>query len=697
MNENFNENGSTTMEPEKKSFLDIPPRLNIISKENFEKRTRDVFSLICDSIGKSFGPFGAPTLIYNYPDSHVTKDGYTIMSNLSMDASHSLLDVTIKGMIEEICGRLNYTVGDGTTSAVVATDSIYQSYMHYRDQLTSQNILPRDILRKFKTVKDMITEEISKYVTQIRSDDPDVLRENIRKVVNVSSNGDTVMTDYVSDLYKELMCPSITAITAPDGITKTEIINGYKFQLYLADRMYINSDNQTLNLQEADVLIFDYAVDDVTYENIIKPMNAVCRARGRKLIVAAIRYDETTLATKIARELNAEHSKTNDINLVITVYKALSAMDRLLINDFAILCNTQIITRKLALGIIEDIRQGKTIDDLFNTDIREIPGLMLGSYNPATHQGKLYRYGDTIPEGYDRMVPSIENPFLLGYVGECSLGLKYSIFNKFFYNTAKYYTILDEARAKLEEVTKKYARLGTFNLEVSQAQNRYYSLLLRMGIIYVGFDSELSRGLELDAVEDDIKAAASAFDHGIISGCNVTLSKAIDDVMQKTDPSSIEYLLLSIIKKGFADVYKKVLSNGYVDSVLLHLSPSALSSKEETLDTIFDSCLAYVSDNSDLYADGDIDALFPSRSDLIKAIEAVFETKGCEEDITFFDIIVAYSIQTNMAFDVTTRQFTHDIVNSAETDRQILAATTDLIALLITGNQVIVTQRHNFN
>ena len=49
------------------------------------------------------------------------------MKNLSMNASESILDQAIADMAADICGRLNYSVGDGTTSAVIATNSIYKN------------------------------------------------------------------------------------------------------------------------------------------------------------------------------------------------------------------------------------------------------------------------------------------------------------------------------------------------------------------------------------------------------------------------------------------------------------------------------------------------------------------------------------------------------------------------------------------
>ena len=126
------------------------PMINVISKEDFEDRIEKVFHILWKTLAKSFGPYGAPTMIYNYPWSHVTKDGFTIMKNLSMDVSETIVDQAIANMASDICGRLNYSVGDGTTSAVIATNSIYRKYMSIRESLKQKFVLPRDICCKLQ-------------------------------------------------------------------------------------------------------------------------------------------------------------------------------------------------------------------------------------------------------------------------------------------------------------------------------------------------------------------------------------------------------------------------------------------------------------------------------------------------------------------------------------------------------------------
>ena len=83
------------------------PKINVINNDEFEKRVEKVFHILWETLSKSFGPYGAPTIICNYPFRHITKDGYTIMKNLSFNAAETNVDQAIADMAGDICGRLN--------------------------------------------------------------------------------------------------------------------------------------------------------------------------------------------------------------------------------------------------------------------------------------------------------------------------------------------------------------------------------------------------------------------------------------------------------------------------------------------------------------------------------------------------------------------------------------------------------------
>lgn len=691
---NFNnevESVSEQMQKDEEILFKKEPRLNVISKETYEERSRKVFHLLWKTLAKSFGPYGAPTLIFNYPYSHVTKDGFTIMKNLSMDASDQLVDQSIANMASDICGRLNYSVGDGTTSAVIATNSIYQNYLKHKERFEKNLIMPRDIMKAFNDVKIDIIDRLHNYVKSIRSDDENELYENIHKVVYISSNADEVMSDNIASLYKELKFPGISCELSADGVTRSRLIKGYNYDMVLNDRLYINSDDNTMKINGADVIIFSVKVTKDIYKNILVPLNEQCRMRGRKLIVCASMYDETALGQTIRRDLTNEYNKTKDINMVLCTYKAVSDHTRKLAEDFAMLANTIIIDRELKASIEKQIDEGANIIDIFNIDRRdEIPNLVCVGIDVPNNGAA--RYINSSKPDYIEEFRVADNAIRLGYVGKASIGLNKSLFEEFYYNENRYNAVIKEAESLLKEAEDKYKKLGTFNLVVNQAQQRYYSLKLNMGSIEVGADSDLSQKLLKDAVDDAIKAAASAFDHGVIKGCNTDMIRSIINTKNeyanldwKEESKKELYLtVMDILLDGFKDVYRTVLSNAFPDKVIERMSNSYSDAKKSVTE-IF---------HKDIFET----LVKEYNEEIVKNIveEVIWEHLNTKMECTLHDLLIGISSRTGMVFDVSTKEFSNDIINSTQTDEEILIATIDLIALLITGNQMLITQKHNF-
>ena len=477
-------------------------------------------------------------------------------------------------------------------------------------------------------------------------------------------------------MYGTLGAPAISCMLAPDGITKKRLIEGYRYDLALNDRLYINSDDNTMALNDTDIIIFATKVSKNTYEYILKPLNLESRKRGRHLIVAAPSYDEMALQQVIAVDLNNEYRQRHDVNLVLTTYRAISAHTRKLINDFAILTNTMVIDRALETAIIDKVASGIPIFQVINIDGRDIPNLKCIATD-GEHVATFIKGEDELPEGYttiNEAFPLDENSIDLGYVKRCSLGLKTSHFTDLVYDENRYRAVLAEAKSDLEEKEKKYQKLGTFNIEVSQAQDRLYALNLKMGIIEVGGDTELSQKLSKDAVDDAVRAAASAFNHGVIHGCNTDLILSIKELYnEESDP--VNKILIKILEKGFIDVYKTVISNAFEDERVKDANSlyNWFIDRGIEFDDVFDSTVVkYVID--DMLEDED--------------------TK--KNGISIHEFIINCSLRTNTVFDISKFRYSSDVINSAQTDEEVLKATIDLISLLISGNQMVITQKHNF-
>ncbi len=651
------------------SMFETEPHINIIDKERFNDRVNTVFSILYQSLVKSFGPGGAGTFVSIYPKYYNTKDGFTIMKNIAFDKK---LDQVICDMVMDICSRLNFTVGDGTTTAVIATKSIYESYLNSKDTFEKMNLLPRDIMARLDSLKDQILNRIDQKAIPIRSYDPEVLAYNIRKVVWVSSNGNEEITNMVSDLYKELLYPAISVTLAKDGKMKTKIISGYNMDISLTDKLYINNDDNTMVLNGANVIIFDHKVTKSTYTNILRPLNRESLLRGKHLICIAPYYDEVALQGVIRTDLLAEYNKKKDANLVLTVCKN-KGSEKIRLEDLALLLNTQIITTHGELELVTAMETtGTEILSLFDLDNREIEGLPV-AYAVDSEHLRLENYhkdNEKKPFSYN---PD-GNTIRVGYADDIIIGLNESTFSGFYYDEEEYKKRLNIARAELEEIQRKVESNGTFSFDLVAKQDRLYALGLKTGAIEVGASSEISQSYIKDMVDDAVKAAASAYNNGVVLGCNVTMSSILQDMVSHTE-DELDKTLLEILLNGFKSVYKSVINNVFEDIPILP-NDVIVEDTDEFREKVFNSVLNTLRKNT------------PCTN-----IKFDFEDfKKVSTDCTsIHDVLTDMSITNEVVVDLGNHgEFSKLIINSSETDKEILKAVVDLLSLLITGNQMVI-------
>ena len=602
--EDTKETGCSCHKSEEKHEVLDPVELNVISKDTFEEAARQVFDSYSETLAKSFGPYGAPTLIYRHPFSHVTKDGYTIATSLSTNVAKTYTNQAIANMMTEICGRMNTAVGDGTTTAIVATNSIYRSYLEKKAWFESKGVMPRNILATFESQKKKIHEQLLKHSKPIHVDlpvmDEDEMVSYIRDVVNISDNGDDTITDTLASLYKKFGMPCITCDKSVDGIEKVEVVEGYRAPFFITDKMYINSDDKTMQLDEADVLVFTCKITENIYDSIVLPTLQISEAMGRHLVMVCPSVDEVLLDRVIAPRLTAEYKQRHDNSLVICCYKAANSYQRKAIEDFAMLCHTEPISRATASAMIQATSPKVAMpgSNEANTPAEYNMYELLGFYRTwcptmyvqvglngermslkilqhlqdldsekkmilAAKEANILVPGCPVRVNEDNEAVIVDEPTILdiGYCKDLELGEKSSIVRTFFYDAAMYELHLREAEDNLREVENKYKKLGTFNLEITKAQERLFSLGLQLAHIEVGGDSELAIGMRKDVYDDAIKAAASAYKYGIINGCNVSTIMAIEELLSSDSLTGIDKEILVLIQDGFIYTYKTVLNN----------------------------------------------------------------------------------------------------------------------------------------
>lgn len=636
----------------------------VLDKDEFEKRIVPVMKEAGSILAKSFGKYGSNTFIGSGVHAMATKDGYTIAKYLSARDELDKIDSMIYNMMRTPCDRINNIVGDGTTTAFISTESIYNSYIEVREELKKLNFVPKDIIEVFIKIRDMIIEGIQKKAIKIDINDEHALADSIYKVLFISTNGDEEISQMISDMYRELKYPSIQVEMSLDGSNHKKIIDGYQLQVVTADGIYINADNEICNIKDADVLIFDLKITAEVYNTILKPINDKCKIRGRRLVVIATQYDDVAMEGLIASDLRSEYRVEGIINMVLCTASAKGSDDKKRLSDLAMLLNTSIINQSIKEMGFESIND---IVNAFDVDKRGIPGIIIYDNNSLfVDDGQSNRVSDAM--------------IRVGFCHECELGRKdKSIFRGFHYNTKAYNQHTIEAREDLERVRAKYESMGIFNTEIATKQERLYSLGLKVGIIEIGGDSDLMQKFLKDKVVDGVKAAASAYHHGLIQGCNVTTLQVLHDlrpiIFDEYGKDSIELIIHNIFYNGFKDVYKTVLKNMCEDERLPG-NPAIDEDAKAKRSKVFIHVKNHMRQTKNSFDIFD--------SELLR--DAII-SYGAN---TVHEAIINYSILSGKVFDLNKKEFNTDVVNSTQTDIEVLKAVTDLIALLISGNQLVL-------
>lgn len=254
--------------------MEYQPKEIYFSEEGRQKLVQGVIKM-SKAVKSTLGPSGNPVLIesINHTNSiTVTKDGVTVAK--SIDLIDPVENLAVR-MMKQAADKTATSAGDGTTTAIVLTESLVLNGLEH----ITPELNRIDVLR-------YMGEMGSKVVEKLRSEAKRVTSKMIGEVAALSANNDPAIGKIIANAYKSVGRNGIVTIEkSQTSDTYLETTKGFMFDRGYTSHLFINDHKRDeCIMDDAFVLVADLEISNVLQlESILKPIVQ----EGKKLLIIA--------------------------------------------------------------------------------------------------------------------------------------------------------------------------------------------------------------------------------------------------------------------------------------------------------------------------------------------------------------------------------------------------------------------------
>ncbi len=310
---------------------------------------------LSDAVKITLGPRGRNVLIeksWGAPTS--TKDGVTVAKAIDLqDKFHNLG----AQMVKEVASKTSDVAGDGTTTATVLAQAIFNSGL----KLVAAGANPMELKRGIEKGVAAITERLSKNSRRVRG------KEEITQVGTVSSNGDTTIGEMIAEAMEKVGKEGVITVEEAKSIETTlEVVEGMQFDRGFLSPYFV-TDTERMEAVQEDPFILIHEKKISNMRDLVPLLEAVARS-GKGLLLIAEDIEGEALATLVVNKIRG--------TLNVTAVKAPGFGDRrkAMLDDIAILTNGKCISEDLGIKLenvtLQDLgRATRIVLDRDNTTI----------------------------------------------------------------------------------------------------------------------------------------------------------------------------------------------------------------------------------------------------------------------------------------------------------------------------------------
>ncbi len=224
--------------------------------------------------------FGAPT---------VTKDGVTVAKEIELEDSYENMGAQ---MVKEVASKTSDTAGDGTTTATILAESIYDEGLKNVTAGANPIAMQRGINQAVRAV----VEELGKMSKKIKD------RKEIAQVASIASNNDPEIGNMIAEAMEKVGKDGVITVEEGKSLeTTVDWVEGMQFDKgYISPHFITSPDDMSCVLEDAFILVHEKKISAI--KDLVPLLEKIAQA-GKPILFIAEDIEGEALATLVINKL----------------------------------------------------------------------------------------------------------------------------------------------------------------------------------------------------------------------------------------------------------------------------------------------------------------------------------------------------------------------------------------------------------
>ncbi len=290
---------------------------------------------LANAVKVTLGPKGRNVIIdKKFGIPQITKDGVTVAKEIELEETIENMGAQ---MVKEVASKTNDQAGDGTTTATVLAQAIFQTGL--KNVTAGAN--PMDLKRGIDAAVAKVVESLKKQSSTIGDN-----HEKIEQVAAISANNDINVGEIIAEAMLKVKKEGVITIEEAKGTeTEVKIVEGMQFDRgYISPYFVTNAEKMEAVYENPYILIYDKKISNM--KEFLPILEKVAQS-GRPLLVVSEDVESEALATLVVNRLRG--------GLKIVAVKAPGFGDRRkeMLEDIAILTGGTVISEEKGFKLEE--------------------------------------------------------------------------------------------------------------------------------------------------------------------------------------------------------------------------------------------------------------------------------------------------------------------------------------------------------